>query len=59
MKTKYYIDWKCEKYQGNFNAYHQIVRSADDAILYANENLDNIFLYCFHAGISKDDITIL
>ena len=59
MKTKYYIDWKCEKYQGNFNTYHQIVRTADDAILYANESLENIFLYCFHAGYSKDDITIL
>lgn len=59
MKTKYYIDWVSEKHQGDWQAYHQLVRAKDQAILYANESLDNIFLYCFHAGISKDEITIL
>lgn len=55
---KYYIDYIYDNTTGP-NYYHQLVRDKDGAILYANEKLDNIFLHCFHAGISKDDIVIL
>ncbi len=59
MKTKYYIDYICNKVGGIIEAYYQLVRTKDEAILYANESLDNIFLHCFHEGISKDEIVIL
>lgn len=59
MKTKYYIDYICNKVGSIIEAYYQLVRTKDEAILYANESLDNIFLHCFHEGISKDEIVIL
>lgn len=59
ITTKYYVDYVCEKTASDFITYFQLVRTIDEAILYANENLDNIFLHCFHIGIHKDDLTIL
>lgn len=59
--TRYYIDYVINKDQiGRIDScYYQLVRRSDDAILYANEDLDNVFLHCFHAGISAKDIVIL
>ena len=57
--TKYYIDYKIYKDRGRIEAYHQLVRASDEAILYANTQLDNIFLFCFHQGINKNEITLL
>lgn len=56
--SKYYIDYIYDNPTGT-NFYHQLVRREDNAILYANPNLDNVFLYCFKVGISKNDIIIL
>ncbi|MDR1459087.1 MAG: hypothetical protein LBI60_02610 [Bacteroidales bacterium] len=59
MKTrKYYIDYIYENTAGA-NFCHQLVRNSDKAILYANPNLDNVFLYCFKVGISAKDVTVL
>lgn len=55
---KYTIDYIYDNPSGE-NYYHQLVRNADGAILYANPNLDNVFLHCFKAGISCEDIVIL
>ena len=57
--TPYYIDYVINKENGCFDTYYQLVRTKDDAILYASEELDNIFLNCWHRGISKDDVVIL
>lgn len=61
ISTPYYIDYVILKDNNGLitGAYFQLTRTNDDAILYANENLDNIFLHCFHAGINKDQIVIL
>lgn len=55
---KYTIDYIYDNPVG-INFYHQLVRNSDNAILYANPTLDNVFLYCFHLGINKDEIIIL
>ena len=59
INTKYYIDYICKNVGGRIEAYHQLVRTKDEAILYANASLDNVFLHCFHAGINKSNVTIL
>lgn len=58
MKTKYYIDYIYDNPSGQ-NYYYQLVRASDDAILYANEDLKNIFLFCWRNDISCKDITVL
>lgn len=57
-ESKYYIDYIYNNPSGS-NFYHQLVRRADQAILYANPNLDYVMLYCWKNGISKDDVAIL
>jgi hypothetical protein len=59
MKTesKYYIDYIHSNPTGD--SYHQLVRRSDDAILYANPNLDYALVYCFKAGIHRDEVVIL
>lgn len=59
ITTKYYIDYVCVKTATEFSAYYRLIRTSDSAILYANEDLDNIFLYCFHMGIHKSDLVVL
>lgn len=54
---KYYIDYIHSNPSGE-NFYHQLVRSSDGAILYANPNLDFVKLRCWELGISVDDIEI-
>lgn len=60
VATKYYIDFVCE-YDSNKNllcSYYQLVRTSDDAILYANADITNIYAECFTSGINKNEVTI-
>lgn len=57
-KSKYYIDYIYNQPTGS-NFYFQLVRTADDAILYANPNLDYVKIRCWELGISKEDVIIL
>lgn len=36
----------------------QLVRTKDCAILYANENINNVFMACWKMDISHKDVTI-
>lgn len=58
MERKYYIDYIHSNTSGE-NFYFQLVRREDEAILYANRDLTNIFARCFEMGINKNDVTIL
>lgn len=60
IKTKYFIDFVCpvDAY-GKQSFYHQLVRTRDNAILYANEKLEYIELVCWKRGINKQEVTIL
>ena len=58
IKTKYYIDYIYDKHYGA-NYYYQLVRTKDDAILYANENLDYVKIRCRELGIPKEEIILL
>jgi hypothetical protein len=55
---KYFIDYIYNNTIGE-NFYHQLVRRADNAILYANKNLDYVKLHCWELGISTKDVEIL
>ena len=57
-ETKYFVEYVTNYEIPGFIAYYALVRTSDVAYLYANEKLDNIWLYCFHAGINKDEITL-
>ena len=57
-KTKYVIDYIYNNTSG-INFYHQLVRRSDNAILYANEKLDNVFLRCWELGITRDEVAVL
>jgi hypothetical protein len=57
-EAPYYIDYIYNNPSGE-NFYYQLVRRRDDAILYANPNLDCVKVRCWELGISKDDIVIL
>ena len=52
INTPYVIDYV-------FNAYYQLVRTKDDAILYANLDLQYIFGRCFECGITPAQVVIL
>lgn len=56
--TEYYIDYIYNNPSGA-NFYHQLVRTKDEAILYANPNLDYVKLECWKRGISINQVTIL
>lgn len=58
VTTPYFIDYIYNNPTGE-NFYFQLVRRSDDAILYANHNLDNIKLRCWELGINCKDVTIL
>lgn len=60
ITTKYFIDYVCpvDAY-GNQSLYHQLVRTKDDAILYANPKLDYVLIECWKRGINKKEVTIL
>ena len=56
--TRYVIDYIYNNTNG-INFYYQLVRRSDDAILYANQNLDNVFIRCWELGITCNDVVIL
>jgi hypothetical protein len=56
--SKYYIDYISKNTTGH-NFYHQLVRRSDEAILYANPNLDFVMLHCWKLGINKNDVITL
>lgn len=58
VKTKYYVDYICDNPTVS-PCYYQLVRTKDDLILYANENLKYIKIYCWENHIQPEDITIL
>ena len=58
IETKYYVDYIYNNPSGE-NFYFQLVRTSDDAILYANSNIDNIKIMCWELGINKEDVVFL
>ena len=58
QESKYYIDYIHSNTIGS-NFYHQLVRRSDEAILYANPNLDNVKLRCWELGITCNEVVIL
>ena len=58
IEAHYVIDYVYDN-PGGINFYHQLVRQSDNAILYANENLDNVFLRCWELGIKQNDVVVL
>lgn len=60
IKTKYFIDYvyPVDAY-GKQSFYFQLTRTRDNAILYANEKLENVELECWKREISCKDVTIL
>lgn len=41
------------------NGYYQLVRIKDSAILYTNEDLNNVRVFCWEDGIKFDDVILL
>ena len=59
MKTKYFIDYIYNQPSGE-NFYHQLVRTKDDAILFANRDLETVIRYAkFELDINSKELTIL
>ena len=58
IEAPYVIDYIYDN-SGSINFYHQLVRQSDNAILYANESLDNVFLRCWELGIKRNDVVVL
>lgn len=59
MKTKYYIDYIYGQTIGE-DSYHQLVRTRDEAILFANKDLKTVIKYArFELNINSNDLTIL
>ena len=60
IRTKYFIDfvYPIDAY-GNQSFYYQLVRTKDNAILFASEKLENVQLYCWKNDINHKDVTTL
>ena len=58
-KTAYFIEYvyPIDAY-GKQSFYFHLVRTKDCAILYANENINNVFIACWKMDISHKDVTI-
>lgn len=52
ITSMYYIDFV------NDSMYNILVRRSDDAILYSNEDLDNVIAEAKKRGIKKEDLVI-
>lgn len=59
IPTPYYIDYIYDRPKGEKNFYYQLVRKADNAILYAHEDLNEVLRRLAVLNIKKDDICIL
>lgn len=59
MKTEYYIDYIYGQTIGK-NFYHQLVRTRDEAILFANKDLKTVIWYAkIKLNINGNELTIL
>ena len=59
MKTEYYIDYIYGQTIGE-NFYHQLVRTLDGAILFANKDLKTVIWYAkIKLNINGNELTIL
>lgn len=58
-KTTYFIEYvyPIDAY-GKQSFYFQLVRTKDCAILYANDNINNVFIACWKMDIQHNDVTI-
>lgn len=58
-ETAYFIEYvyPVDAY-GKQSFYFQLVRTKDCAILYANENINNVFIACWKMDIPHKDVTI-
>lgn len=52
--TPYFIEYVPEDWQ----SYFQLVRTKDQAILYANVNLKYVYAHCFTVGIPREQVTV-
>lgn len=61
ISTPYYVDYRInlDHYGRLESTYYALTRTKDDAILYSNGDLDNIFAECFKRGIHNDQIVLL
>lgn len=53
-KTKYFIQYV----HNNKQWYYELIRTADLAILYANEDENNVKLHCWVNNIPASEVTI-
>lgn len=59
IPTPYYIDYIYDRPKGEKNFYYQLVRKADNAILYAHEDLKEVLRRRAELNIKKENICIL
>ena len=56
--AEYVVDYVYENV-GCGNFYFQLVRLSDNAILYANKDMNNIIVYCWKAGIAYNKVSFI
>ena len=54
--TKYVVDYVCDTIA---ESYYQIVRVADDAILFSSTDIVNIKAKLFEIGINKSEVSFI
>lgn len=54
--TKYFIDYVANVNYGLF--YYRVVRTSDEAILYSNELVNNVKIWCWENNIPASEVTI-
>lgn len=59
VSTKYYIDYVVIPGTNGLISYYQLTRTKDDAILYSNGDLNNVFMECWKNGIAYNDVVVL
>lgn len=57
--TKYYIDYVVIPETNGLISYYQLTRTKDDAILYSNGDINNVFMECWKNGIAYNDVVVL
>ena len=56
--TKYVVDYVCEN-PVEYDNYSQIVKVADDAILFSSTDIVNIKAKLFEIGINKNEVSFI
>ena len=57
-KAEYVIDYVYDNPSGA-SFYYQLVRLSDNAILFANQSIQNIYVHCWRYGIAYDKVSII